>query len=518
MSKSKDKKNNDNELLSFEELKNKVNHETAKDEKPDSEINDLLSALGDESKDKSQPEPNNAQPAETEQSRTEKAEPQNLNAESTDESEKKNEVIDKNTDRIYNDILSAINDNSQNETEQTSRRNKYSGDDNHFIDITNQYQKPREEEKAPAESIAIVRPSKDKKPEEKPEEKPEDEQKEEKPEEDEKPVKTFGEMFKSGLAAFFPNKHDKVSEIIRKVIMDVSVFTLIGCAVWFGVLMGQKNSANKQNANIKGQVIDADSNLTDEEAWAEFFAKYPNVTLPQGMMPKYAYLYAINNDLVGWIRVPNTAIDVQVVQAEDNDEYLKQDFYGNYSRYGCPFLDFRCDPKYLSQNTVIYGHHMSDGLVFAELDKYKKPDGFKESPIIEYDTLFKTYKFKIYAAFIAGSAPEQDNGYLFYYNTPKFPTKENFDAFIAAIDERKLYSTGVSVDYTDKLITLSTCSYEFSNARLVVIGRLLRDGESENVDTSLVTVNENPRYPQVWYDKKGQKNPFASAEKWQPAE
>ena len=148
MSKSKDKKNNDNELLSFEELKNKVNHETAKDEKPDSEINDLLSALGDESNDKSQPEPNNAQPAETEQSRTEKAEPQNLNAKSKDESEKKNEVIDKNTDRIYNDILSAINDNSQNETEQTSRRNKYSGDDNHFIDITNQYQKPREEEKA----------------------------------------------------------------------------------------------------------------------------------------------------------------------------------------------------------------------------------------------------------------------------------------------------------------------------------------------------------------------------------
>ena len=55
-------------------------------------------------------------------------------------------------------------------------------------------------------------------------------------------------MFKSGLAAFFPNKHDKVSEIIRKVIMDVSVFTLIGCAVWFGVLMGQKNSANKTNS------------------------------------------------------------------------------------------------------------------------------------------------------------------------------------------------------------------------------------------------------------------------------
>ena len=132
-------------------------------------------------------------------------------------------------------------------------------------------------------------------------------------------------MFKSGLAAFFPNKQDKVSEIIRKVIMDVSVFTLIGCAVWFGVLMGsEKTAPTSKTLTLKVRLSTPIQTLPTKRRGRNFFAKYPNVTLPQGMMPKYAYLYAINNDLVGWIRVPNTAIDVQVVQAEDNDEYLKQ--------------------------------------------------------------------------------------------------------------------------------------------------------------------------------------------------
>ena len=112
MSKSKDKKNNDNELLSFEELKNKVNKETAKGEKPDSEINDLLSALGDEPKDKAQSEQKDDQSVKGEPSHTEKAERQDIEGKTTEESEKKEkEVVDKNTDRIYNDILSAIKDN-----------------------------------------------------------------------------------------------------------------------------------------------------------------------------------------------------------------------------------------------------------------------------------------------------------------------------------------------------------------------------------------------------------------------
>ena len=157
---------------------------------------------------------------------------------------------------------------------------------------------------------------------------------------------------------------------------------------------------------------------------------------------------------------------------------------------------------------------MSDGLVFADLKKYKTIDGFKESPIMEFDTLYRSYKFKIYAVMITNSKEEDDNGYIFNYTVPDFGSEANFTSYIAAVDERKLYTTGVDIQPDDKLLTLSTCTYEFSDARLVIIGRMVRDGEDASVDTTLAVANPNPRYPQAWYDKNGKTNPFAGAAQW----
>lgn len=538
-----DKKDTSNEILSFDELKNKVQASDKFSVKEDPNVQDLLSSLGDEDVNGNDQGFSLNSDEITDIS----------DFEDIDSDKEELDVKDLQTKTLYDEIVSAV-EKTEVTPDSTSRRNKYSSEEKSYIDVTNIYQKPRAETVEPIES-AIVRPDKKRKEPEaleapadleqgdisvdeikeptqnaeisienntvgkkkkKHRNKKEKANKKKNLDDDDENVKTFNEVFKDFFRGFFPNKHDKTSEIIRKIIMDISVFTLIGCGIWFGVLMGQKNAANNQIKKLKGQVIQDNSSQSEQDAWQEFFAKYPNVSLPEGMKAKYAYLYAINNALVGWVRIPNTAVDVQVVQAPDNEEYLKKDFYGNYSRYGCPFMDYRNDPKYLSQNTIVYGHHMSDGLVFAELDKYKKVDGFQESPIIEFDTLYKTYKYKVYAAFIAGSSPSQDNGYLFNYISPNFASRENFESYIKALDERTLYSTGVSIDYTDKIITLSTCSYEFSDARFVVVGRLLRDGESETVDTTLAKINENPRYPQIWYDKKGQTNPFALAEKWYP--
>ncbi len=284
--------------------------------------------------------------------------------------------------------------------------------------------------------------------------------------------------------------------------------------MYFGIYGVQSIKANKQIADIKGQIIDDSTISSESDVWAEFLSKYPNIHLPEGMMAKYAYLYAINQDLVGWIKIPNSLIDVQVVQSGDNATYLKKDFYGNYSRYGCPCMDYRNDPKYLNKNTILYGHHMSDGLVFADLKKYKTVEGFQESPTIEFDTLYRSYKFKVYAVLITNSKEEDDNGYIFNYTVTDFGSDEKFMEYIAAVDERKLYTTGVDIKPTDKIITLQTCTYEFSDARLVVIGRMLRDNESSAIDTSLTAVNENPRYPQAYYDKHGMSNPYADAAKW----
>lgn len=464
------------EMLSFEELKKKLADDT---DVSDQDVESLLSSLRD------LPE----EPAKAEPSAPEKTEADPESAEDAEDYKS-----------IYNDVLRSVMGKSP-DAEMTGRKSKFLSDPDQFVDVTEHYQdyadltgasEPEEALPAISENAAPVS------------------------EEPEKQYRTFNEIFKDGFRKIFPNKGDTFGEGLRKVIVDLSVVTLCGCLVYFGVFAVQNYQAQKQIEEIKGQIID-DTDITgDADVWAEFLSKYPNIQLPEGMMAKYAYLYAINQDLVGWLKIPNSIVDVQIVQGEYNGEYLKTDFYGNYSRYGCPYMDYRNDPKYLNKNTIVYGHHMSDGLVFADLKKYQSIEGFQESPMFQFDTLYRSYTFKVYAVFVTNSKEEDDNGYLFNYTVTDFGSNENFMRYIAAVDERKLYTTGVDIQPTDKILTLSTCSYEFSDARLVVVGRLLRDNESTMIDTSLAVANENPRYPQAYYDKLGIANPYADAEKWMP--
>lgn len=333
-----------------------------------------------------------------------------------------------------------------------------------------------------------------------------------------KKVRTFNEIFSDFFGKFLPKKEDKKREKIRKIVMDISVVTIIGCVIAFGVLFTEHLIHTKDNSNLHNLIVSTDDLDSDQydEAWQELFSKYPSVEFPQGMNLKYAYLYAINPELVGWVKIDGTNLDVQVVQTKDNEKYLKTDFYGKKSRYGCPYLDYRNDAKYLNDNNVIYGHHMSDGLIFSNLDKYKTLDGYKESPVIRYDTIYQTYYFKIFAAFVSNGLPEADNGYLFNYTVTDFSSDDKFMSFVQEIQKRSIFNTNVSVLPDDKLLTLSTCSYEFPNARLVIVGRLCRENEDKTVDTSEAEINPSPRYPQAWYDAKGRANPYKDDVNWTP--
>lgn len=344
---------------------------------------------------------------------------------------------------------------------------------------------------------------------------------EEKPEENintEKKVRTFNEIFSDFFGNFLPRKKDKTREKIRKIVMDISALTIIGCVIAFGVLFSEHLAQKNDSKNLQGLMVQTDNLNTEQydEAWEELFSKYPTVEFPEGMNLKYAYLYAINPELVGWIKIDGTNLDVQVVQANDNKKYLKTDFYGRNSRYGCPYFDYRGDAKYFTDNNVIYGHHMSDGLMFSNLDKYKTIDGYKESPIIQYDTIYQTYYFKIFAAFITNSRAKDDNDYVFNYTVTDFASDDKFMSFVQEIQKRSIFNTTVNVLPDDKLLTLSTCSHEFSNARLVVVARLCRENEDPIVDTSGATINPAPKYPQAWYDAKGMANAYKDDDKWTP--
>ncbi|MCR4594452.1 MAG: class B sortase [Clostridiales bacterium] len=334
-----------------------------------------------------------------------------------------------------------------------------------------------------------------------------------------KKIRTFNEIFHDFFFSFIPHKGDRAREVIRKIVMDISVVVLVWCAVSFGMLLIERWQETSNEKKIKSFIVDENGDETANEynkGWNELFAQYPNLEFPEGMNIKYAYLYAVNPELVGWIKISNTNLDVQVVQSEDNDKYLKKDFYGKTSRYGCPYMDYRNNSHYLDDNTIIYGHHMSDGLMFSNLDKYKKLDGYKESPIIQFDTLYDTYYFKIIGAFVTNSKASDDNDYIFNYTVTNFASDEKFMSFVDEIRAKSFFTTGVQVQADDKLLTLSTCSYEFSDARLVVVARMCREGEEPEVDTSTAKTNSSPKLPQAWYDAKGLDNPYADADKWMP--
>ncbi len=336
---------------------------------------------------------------------------------------------------------------------------------------------------------------------------------------------TAGEKAVLFFRSFIPWKGDNAKEVIRKIIMNASAVLVILCFVYFVDNYIQHQDKIENNKEIIEMQTNAPTDNL-EQRWAEIRAKYPDVDFPEGMNIKYAELYAKNQDFVGWLKIDNTNIDTPIVQSRPdadgnvNDEYyLRRDFYKKDNKYGNPFLDSYNTGSELDSNNVIYGHNMTDGLSFAQLEKYYKVEGFKESPIIRYSTLYKDYYFKVYAVFITNGYHSGDNNYLFDYTITSFTGEKNFGEFIEAIDERKLYDTGVDITPSDKIITLSTCSYEIKQnqmGRLAVVGRLVREGESTAVDTSLVTENPSPRYPQIWYDEHGMTNPYRDAFQWIP--
>lgn len=299
----------------------------------------------------------------------------------------------------------------------------------------------------------------------------------------------------------------KKKDIGRKVAMSLAVICMVAS---LGILLNyyviEPYFAAKRNDNIISMVESTTEPTVDP--WIAIREKYPDIIFPQKMNPVFADIYAANTDFAGWVSIPGLDINTAVVQADDNDKYLRRDFYGNSTSYGAPFFDYRNAMMTLDRNTVIYGHNMRhDDKIFGTLEQYREPETFKQNPIIKMSTLYGDYTFKIYAVFISNSKMRDDNGKIFNYIFTD-ATTDKFAKYIEEIDKRKLYTTGVELSPHDKILTLSTCCYDFEDARLVVVGRLLREGESETVDTSRVTVNGNPKFPQAYYDAKRLENPY----------
>ena len=194
------------------------------------------------------------------------------------------------------------------------------------------------------------------------------------------------------------------------------------------------------------------------------------------VQPTSRNLYLENADMIGWIQIEGTSIDYPVMQTVDEPNfYLKRGVDKQYSDYGVPYVQENCDLA-LSDNCVIYGHHMNNGTMFADLCKYESEDFYQEHKTIRFDTLSGFGEYEIMAVFKTVAYSEQ--GFKYYHFT-RAESAEDFDAYIAQCKALSLYDTGVTAEYGDKLITLSTCEYSRKNGRMVVVAKRIAAPSAE---------------------------------------
>lgn len=190
---------------------------------------------------------------------------------------------------------------------------------------------------------------------------------------------------------------------------------------------------------------------------------------------KYASVLAENSDFVGWIKIEGTAIDYPVMQTPARPNYyLRRGFDKKYSYYGVPYAAEKCVIG-SSANTVIYGHNMKNGSMFSDLEKYVTQDYYNEHKMVYFNTVEEYATYEIFAVLktTAGAADEFE-----YY---KFTdgTAEEFNAYVEQCKALSLYGTGITANYGDQLITLSTCEYSNKNGRLAVVAKKIWSGTEE---------------------------------------
>ena len=191
-------------------------------------------------------------------------------------------------------------------------------------------------------------------------------------------------------------------------------------------------------------------------------------------------------DIVGWIYSEGTKINYPVVQCtRDNPVtadyyYLYRDIHGNYSGNGTPFLDVKCAGDFTDYNSIIYGHHMNDGSMFASLDGYRKQGDtyYQEHPVMYLNTPTQNYRVDLFAGYLT----DADSSTY----TVSFPDTSSFLLYCQEMKAQSNFKSDVEIQPGDRIITLSTCAYDWYDARYVVQGKLVPLGVM-NPAESLVT-------------------------------
>jgi len=170
-------------------------------------------------------------------------------------------------------------------------------------------------------------------------------------------------------------------------------------------------------------------------------------------------LKALNSEIVGWIEIPGTQISYPIMHTGDNEFYLNHTFSGKVNSAGSIFVETLNSPEFTDLHTIVYGHNMKNGSMFAGLKNYTSPSFLVAHPTIYIDLEDGTHGYQIFSCYEA--AADIDS------YTIGFVQDEQYETFLQTLKSRSAYDTGVEVSVTDSVISLSTCTRNGENRYLV---------------------------------------------------
>ncbi|MCD8039352.1 MAG: class B sortase [Lachnospiraceae bacterium] len=188
------------------------------------------------------------------------------------------------------------------------------------------------------------------------------------------------------------------------------------------------------------------------------------------ILAEYEAIYNKNKRLIGWIKIDDTVIDYPVMQTVNNEYYLNHNFNQEEDNNGCIFMDYQCDVIKGCDNIILYGHHMKSGKMFGTLNKYSQKEYYEEHPVIQFDTIYEKGEYQVMFVFRSKVYSEEDVNFK-YYQFINAGSEKEFNSYINEMAALSLYDTGVTAAYGDKLLTLSTCDYQESEGRFVVVAK-----------------------------------------------
>jgi sortase B len=204
--------------------------------------------------------------------------------------------------------------------------------------------------------------------------------------------------------------------------------------------------------NLKEQVRHQESSSSSDDA-----EDIPPVFID------FEALKKINSDAAAWLYSPDTIIDYPVMRAHDYDWYLHHLPDGTYNANGTLFLDYNCPEDFSGGLSIIYGHHMKSGGMFGSLTEYKEQDYFEEHPYLYLYTEQRSYRIDLKYGCVISAGEWRDRAFMYEVNRK---------ALLSYASSKTTFESSAEYTDRDRLLVLSTCSYEFDDARYVVIGIL----------------------------------------------